>query len=94
MSFGVERRELTGLVGEDQSVRRLPAHILFLVIPILAIACAVAIAVSIGLLNIWFQDLFNSRLAPVASAGGLTIIIMVVAIILAARSPKVETDEH
>ena len=60
---------------------------LFIMIPLVAIIAAAAIGISIGLLNLAVHDTFDSKVAPVVSAGSLTIIIMGVATYLSLRSP-------
>ncbi|MFW6074830.1 MAG: hypothetical protein ACOC9Y_04495 [Chloroflexota bacterium] len=67
-----------------QSLLRGP---LFIVIPLLAIIFTVVIGVGIGLSNLWVYETFDSKIAPVVSAGTLTILIMGVATYLSLTSP-------
>jgi hypothetical protein len=63
---------------------------LFILIPLGAILAAAAIGISIGLMNLAVRDAFDSAVAPVVSAGSLTIIIMAVATYLHLRAPDPE----
>lgn len=80
----------------SSSVRNLLQGPLFIVIPLMATVIAVAIGVSIGLTNLWMNDAFDSKIAPVISAGTVTILIMGIAGYLSITSPDPEeqSDSH
>lgn len=60
---------------------------LFIIIPVMAIVFTVAVGVGIGLSNLWMYETFDSKIAPVVSAGTITILIMLVASYLSLKSP-------
>jgi hypothetical protein len=63
---------------------------LYMFIPIVAVVSAAAIGIGIGLINLEVRHAFDSAVAPVISAGALTILIMIVATILHMQAPDPE----
>lgn len=68
-------------------MQRLLKGPLFIVIPLMAIIFTVVVGVGIGLSNLWMYETFDSKIAPVVSAGTITIVIMAVAAYLSLTSP-------
>lgn len=64
--------------------------LLYVIIPVVAVISAAAIGIGIGLMNLEVRHAFDSAVAPVVSAGTLTIVIMVVAAYLHMQSPDPE----
>lgn len=90
MSMIIRRCEVSGAAIALSWGRTVQVKLLYVFIPILSVACAAAIGIGIGLLNLEMRHAFDSAVAPVISAGALTILIMLIAAYLHMQSPDPE----
>ena len=90
MSMIIRSGEVSGAAVALSWGSTVQVKLLHVIIPVVSVVCAAAIGIGIGLINLEVRHAFDSAVAPVVSAGALTILIMIVATYLHMQSPDPE----